>query len=62
MAKASLLVGTDASPEAESRAVQRILSIYNRLKADEGLNQTLPKKWASNNKVQYHSTSSVKFL
>jgi transcriptional regulator with XRE-family HTH domain len=41
MAKASLLVGTDASPEAESRAVQRILSIYNRLKADEGLNQTL---------------------
>ena len=41
MAKASLLVGTDASPEAESRAVQRILSLYNRLKADEGLNQTL---------------------
>jgi transcriptional regulator with XRE-family HTH domain len=41
MAKASLLVGTDASPEAESRAIQRILSIYNRLKADEGLNQTL---------------------
>lgn len=41
MAKASLLVGTDASPEAESRAVQRILSIYKRLKADEGLNQTL---------------------
>jgi len=41
MAKASLLVGTDASPEAESRAVQRILFIYNRLKTDEGLNQTL---------------------
>lgn len=41
MAKASSLVGANLDPQSESRAVQRILSIYNRLKKEEGLNQTI---------------------
>ena len=41
MAKASSLVGANLDPQSESRAVQRILNVYNRLKAEEGLNQTV---------------------
>ena len=44
MAKASSLVGTNVSPEAESRAMQRIITVYNRLKAEKGLNQTILAK------------------
>jgi transcriptional regulator with XRE-family HTH domain len=44
MAKASSLAGANMSPEAESRAVKRIITVYNRLKSQDGLNQTILAK------------------
>ena len=41
MAKASNLAGANVTPESEARAIKRIITVYNRLKSEEGLNQTI---------------------
>lgn len=44
MAKVSYLVGTTVSPDAEARAVKRIVAVFNELKLTENLSQAVLAK------------------